>query len=94
MTLEQQEYINRELDDAIASEDTSRVNVAQCHALKALCDCQRKTSERVKKIEVAHDRRAHERKGAKLMLGAVAALASVVGPVAAIKICKLLGILF
>ena len=94
MTLEQQEYINRELDDAIATGDAMRVNAAQCHALKALCDCQRKTSDRVKKMEIEDDRKAHERKGAKWAVTALASIASVVGPVAAIKICKMIGILW
>jgi len=55
MTKEQQASLQLELDDAYKIEDaTARyaaVNRAQSHILVALMDCQRKTSERVKRIQ-------------------------------------------
>lgn len=47
MTLEQQEQIEREFQDAKTPEETTK---AQTHAILALVDCQRKTGERVKKL--------------------------------------------
>ena len=56
MTKEQQASLQLELDDAYKIEDaTARyaaVSLAQSHILLALMDCQRKTSERVKRIQV------------------------------------------
>ena len=51
MTLEQQESLKRELDGAMESGDENRIRCAQGNILLALMDCQRKTSERVKKIQ-------------------------------------------
>ena len=50
MTLEQQESLRRELDGAMASGDDARIRCAQSNILLALMDCQRKTSDRVKKL--------------------------------------------
>ena len=56
MTREQQNSLKLELDDAyLIKDDDARydaVNRAQSHILLALMDCQRKTSERVKRIQV------------------------------------------
>lgn len=67
---------------------------AQTLALIALVDCQHKTSDRVKALiadkEAAHNRRV----GARIALGAAIGLASVCGPVVAIKLCKILGVMW
>ena len=47
MTLEMQNALERELNDAKTPEDRA---LAQSHILLALMDCQRKTAERVKKL--------------------------------------------
>ncbi|MCQ2299969.1 MAG: hypothetical protein MJZ81_07600 [Bacteroidales bacterium] len=50
MTLEQQESLARELDGAMESGDPKRITCAQSNILLSLMDCQRKTSERVKRL--------------------------------------------
>lgn len=50
MTIEQQESLTRELDGAMASGDDKRIRCAQSNILLAVMDCQRKTSERVKRL--------------------------------------------
>ena len=47
MTMEMQESLTRELNDAKTADDVTK---AQSHILLALMDCQRKTSERVKNL--------------------------------------------
>lgn len=43
--------LNRQLDDAMRNNDIERLQTAQVEALKALVDCQCKTSARVKRID-------------------------------------------
>lgn len=50
MTLEMQESLKRELEGAMKSGDDNRIRCAQSNILLALMDCQRKTSDRVKKL--------------------------------------------
>lgn len=50
MTIEQQESLTRELDGAMKSGDPKRICSAQSNILLAVMDCQRKTSERVKRL--------------------------------------------
>jgi len=54
MTLEMQEMLEREMEDALALEDSDRRHDATltvlAHQSRALVDCQRKTAERVKTI--------------------------------------------
>lgn len=50
MTIEQQESLTRELDGAMQSGDAKRITCAQSNILLAVMDCQRKTSERVKRL--------------------------------------------
>lgn len=51
MTLEMQNALKRELDGAMESGDDKRIRCAQSNILLALMDCQRKTSERVKRLQ-------------------------------------------
>lgn len=55
MTEELRATIDREIDDALATKDPIAIARAQSNATKALCDCQMKTSDRVKKISSDHD---------------------------------------
>jgi len=54
MTLEMQEMLEREMEDALAIDDATRrqdaMLVVLAHHTRALVDCQRKTSDRVKVI--------------------------------------------
>lgn len=50
MTIEQQQSLTRELDGAMESGDSKRIACAQSNILLAVMDCQRKTSERVKRL--------------------------------------------
>lgn len=50
MTLEMQQALERQLEDAVKSGDALRVQQAQSNILIGLMDCQRKTAERVKKL--------------------------------------------
>lgn len=45
------ESLNRQLDDAMRKNDIERLQAAQVETLKALVDCQYKTSARVKRID-------------------------------------------
>lgn len=67
---------------------------AQTLALIALVDCQHKTSDRVKQLVAEKEADKNKRIGAKIALATVVGVASVVGPVVAIKICKVVGVLF
>lgn len=98
MTLEMQEHLKREMADALAIEDESRRHDAMLTVLvlqnDALIDCQRKTSDRVKGIVAEKEADKNKKLGAKWAFGVVVSIVSVVGPVVAIKICKVIGILW
>lgn len=70
MTLEMQEVLEREMDDALKIEDPARksdaVLTVLSHQMRALIDCQRKTSDRVKKI-VAENEEAKARQSGALL---------------------------
>lgn len=55
MTEELRLALDREMEDALATKDPLAIARAQSNATKALCDCQMKTSDRVKKIMADHD---------------------------------------
>lgn len=55
MTEELRLALDREMEDALATKDALAIARAQSNATKALCDCQMKTSDRVKKIMADHD---------------------------------------
>ena len=67
---------------------------AQTLALIALVDCQHKTSDRVKTLVAEREADHNRRIGARVALAAVVGVASVVGPVVAIKLCKVVGVLW
>lgn len=68
MTLEMQEVLEREMDDALKIEDPARksdaVLTVLSHQMRALIDCQRKTAERVKSIVAEDEREKALRRGA------------------------------
>lgn len=55
MTEELRATLDREMEDALETKDPLAIARAQSNATKALCDCQMKTSDRVKKIMEDHD---------------------------------------
>lgn len=67
---------------------------AQTLAMIAVVDCQFKTSERVKKLVEDKEAEKNRKIGAKIAVASIVGLASVVGPVIAIKICKVVGVLW
>lgn len=67
---------------------------AQTLAMIAVVDCQFKTSERVKKLVEDKEAETNRKIGAKIAVASIVGLASVVGPVIAIKICKVVGVLW
>ena len=68
MTLEMQELLEREMEDALKIEDPARksdaVLTVLSHQMRALIDCQRKTSERVKRIVNEAEEADAKRQGA------------------------------
>lgn len=69
MTVEMQNALQRELDDAKAIEDPERrheaIEMVQSHMLAALIDCQRKTAERVKELVSKAEAAEHKIQGAQ-----------------------------
>jgi len=98
MTVEMQAHLKREMDDALAIEDSERRHDAMLtvlvHQNDALIDCQRKTSDRVKGIVAEKEAEKNKKLGAKWAFGLMISVVSVVGPIAAIKICKVVGIMW
>lgn len=79
MTEQTAALLTRELDESLASNDEQRLNRAVANSVRALVDCQYKTSERVKKIEINEDRRKQRFVGASIMWGVLATIASAGG---------------
>lgn len=83
MTIEMQEALNRELEDAKAIRDADRrreaMETVQGHMLAALIDCQRKTAERVKDLVVAAEAKRNRIAGAKMLWVALRYLAAMGG---------------
>ena len=75
MTLELQETLEREMDDALRIEDSARrceaVQTVQSHMLRALVDCQRKTAERVKELVAEKTANKLRIEGAKMLIALV-----------------------
>lgn len=71
MTVEMQEALNRELEDAKAIKEADRrreaMETVQSHMLAALIDCQRKTAERVKDLVARADAQRNRVAGAKAL---------------------------
>ena len=55
MTAELRDAINAEMREARESGDQNRINIAQEHYNRAMCDCQYKTAQRVKEIKADVD---------------------------------------
>lgn len=79
MTLEMQEMLEDEMRAAEESNDQERVQRVMVRATLALVDCQRKTSERVKKLEAKWDERENKAKGAALLWDFLKLIASAGG---------------
>ena len=71
MTIEMQDALNRELEDAKAINDADRRREAmenvQSHMLAALIDCQRKTADRVKQLVAGAEAARNRVAGAKAL---------------------------
>ena len=71
MTIEQQAMLKREMDDALAITEPDRkadaVQTVMLHYLYALTDCQRKTADRVKRIDAEREAAKQKIKGAQLL---------------------------
>lgn len=90
MTIEMQEALKRELDDAKAIEDGARrheaLETVLCHELAALIDCQRKTAERVKDLVARADGARQRVKGAQALLAVLRYIAAMGGGAAVVKL--------
>lgn len=71
MTIEQQSMLKLEMEDALAITDQARrteaVQTVTLHYLYALTDCQRKTADRVKRLDAERDAALQRIKGAALL---------------------------
>ena len=76
MTKEMRDMLVDNLDKAQTPEEVDR---AMCGGMKAMIDCQYKTSERVKDIVIERDREKSRREGAKWLWGLLASVASAGG---------------
>ena len=73
MTKEMRDLLVDQLDKAKTDEEVDRAMVG---GMKAMIDCQYKTSERVKDLVIDRDREKSRREGAKWLWGVLAMLAS------------------
>ena len=73
MTKEMRDMVVGQLDAAKTPEEFDRAMVG---GMKALVDCQYKTSERVKSLMIEDDRRKHRIEGAKWLWGVLGTLAA------------------
>lgn len=71
MTIEQQTMLKQEMDDALAITDSSRrsdaIQTVTMHYLYALTDCQRKTADRVKRIDAEREANRQKLKGMAIL---------------------------
>lgn len=72
MTEELQKALDREMEDALEMNDPHAIARAQSNATKALCDCQMKTSDRVKKIIGEYDELVADAKHTRKAVDALA----------------------
>ena len=83
MTIEQQAMLKREMDDALALTDPARradaVQTVMLHYLYALTDCQRKTADRVKKLDAEREAAKQRFTGMKWLWCALRYVASIGG---------------
>jgi len=89
MTLEMQNALQRELDDAKSIENPERrheaIEMVQSHMLAALIDCQRKTAERVKELVATAEAARHKLQGANLLWTALRYIVAMGGGAAVVK---------
>lgn len=94
MTIEMQEALNRELEDAKAIKDAERRREAmenvQSHMLAALIDCQRKTAERVKQLVAGAEAQRNRVAGAKALWTIIRYIAAAGGGAAVLKLLSVL----
>lgn len=90
MTVEMQDALNRELEDAKSIRDADRrreaMETVQGHMLAALIDCQRKTAERVKDLVARADGARQRVKGAQALLAVLRYVAAMGGGAAVVKL--------
>lgn len=71
MTIEQQAMLKLEMEDALALTDPSRraeaVQTVTLHYLYALTDCQRKTADRVKRLDAEREATVQKFKGMAIL---------------------------
>lgn len=94
MTIEMQEALNRELEDAKAIKDTDlrrdAMEIVQSHMLAALIDCQRKTAERVKQLVASAEAQRNRVAGAKALWMLLRYVAAAGGGAAVLKLLSVL----
>lgn len=86
MTLEMQEMLEEEMASAEEANDKERIQRVMVRATLALVDCQRKTSERVKKLEAKWDEKENKAKGAAMLWDVLKVLASAGGGAIILKV--------
>lgn len=97
MTMEMQQMLEREMDDALAIENAacreSAVQTVTLHYLCALTDCQRKTSERVKELVSEREVRIKHLQAVNWIGRAVMGFAAAGGFTLMVKLMKVAGVL-
>ncbi len=90
MTVEMQDALNREFEDAKAIRDADRrrevMETVHGHMLAALIDCQRKTAERVKDLVARADGARQRVRGAQAMLAVLRYVVAMGGGAAVVKL--------
>ena len=94
MTIDQQQMLEREMRDALLIEDKERredaVQTVTLHYLSALCDCQRKTAERVKELVAERDMAKAKLEGAQILWKVLRFIATFGGGAGALYVLKAL----
>jgi len=83
MTKEMRDLLVDQLDKAKTDEEVDRAMVG---GMKAMIDCQYKTSERVKDLVIDRDREKSRREGAKWLWGILSAIAASGGGAVILKL--------
>lgn len=95
MTIEMCNALKREMEDAKNIEDRDRrheaIMMVLGHQNEAIIDCQTKMSERVKMLVAEREKIANMGLGIKIGIVAAVAFVAIGGPVVAMKICQLTG---
>lgn len=83
MTKEMRDLLVDQLDKAKTNEEVDKAMVG---GMKAMIDCQYKTSERVKDLVIDRDREKSRREGAKWLWGILSAIAASGGGAVILKL--------